>query len=25
MRLIGADGKWRALKAKGWEHFNGNL
>src|SRR6266478_6208605 len=21
MRLIGADGKWRPLKAKGWEHF----
>src|SRR5713101_2587386 len=25
MRLIGADGKWRRLKAEGWEHFKGNL
>ncbi len=25
MRLIGADGKVRTLKAKGWEHFKGNL
>ncbi len=24
MRLIGADGKARALKAEGWEHFRGN-
>ena len=25
MRLIGADGKARPLRAKGWEHFKGNL
>jgi thiamine-monophosphate kinase len=25
MRLIGADGKARPLKAEGWEHFKGNL
>jgi thiamine-monophosphate kinase len=25
MRLIGADGKVRQLKAGGWEHFGGNL
>jgi thiamine-monophosphate kinase len=25
MRLIGADGKSRRLKAGGWEHFKGNL
>jgi len=25
MRLIGADGKVRQLKAGGWEHFKGNL
>jgi thiamine-monophosphate kinase len=25
MRLIGADGKRRPLKAGGWEHFGGNL
>jgi thiamine-monophosphate kinase len=25
MRLIGADGKARPLKAGGWEHFKGNL
>jgi len=25
MRLIAADGKWRPLKAEGWEHFRGNL
>ena len=25
MRLIGADGKTRRLKAEGWEHFKGNL
>jgi len=25
MRLIGADGKARPLKAMGWEHFKGNL
>jgi thiamine-monophosphate kinase len=25
MRLIGADGKVRSLKALGWEHFKGNL
>ena len=25
MRLIGADGKARPLKAGGWEHFRGNL
>jgi thiamine-monophosphate kinase len=25
MRLIGADGKTKRLKAEGWEHFKGNL
>ncbi|MBZ5663383.1 MAG: thiamine-phosphate kinase [Acidobacteriia bacterium] len=25
MRLIGADGKSRPLKVRGWEHFRGNL